>query len=476
MKKCLLLAQTAALLSLPVADAHAQDAPPPSDPLTHHQSPPPLSPSAVTEDWPRFLGPHDDATSRETPLSLPDSSTPPPIIWELKKGAGYAGPSIADDKLYLFHRLEDQEVLECRDPESGKLLWSQKHAVEYRDRYGFSPGPRAAPVVDENRVYTLGVTGRLACHDTASGNLLWEREINTDYHVPQYFFGTGPSPLVYQDKLILNVGGRQPPDNGVCVVALNKLTGETLWETRDTWGASYASPIIASLHNAPRLLVFAGGESDPATGGLLCLDPDSGETLDRFPWRADKFESVNASTPVLLPNNRVYISECYQKGGVLLEYDKSFKSSVVWKAPDFGMHWMTPILIDGTLYGFRGRNEPDALLAAYDAATGTEYWREDLSWRKVIDGRNFGWGFFRGSLLQTPQFVIALGEFGTLAVFELSPEGLNTPFQTDLFFAREAWTLPVLHKGLLYVCQNTPDVISKAPPRLLCYSLRPAND
>ncbi len=49
----------------------------------------------------------------------------------------------------------------------------------------------------------------------------------------------------------------------------------------------------------------------------------------------------------------------------MLEYDADFKSSVAWSAPDFGMHCMTPVEKDGHLYGFRGRNEPDAWLACY---------------------------------------------------------------------------------------------------------------
>ena len=463
-----------ALLTLVLSTSLSSHAQPGADPrLDFKGEPAPLSPDAVTARWPRFLGPHDNATVDESPVAVPAENVAPPIVWELAKGPGYAGPSIYQDRLFLFHRIEDAEIIECRHPESGQLLWSHDEPVEYRDRYGYSSGPRAAPVVDNERVYTLGVTGRLQCLDTATGKVLWSREINRDYQVPQYFFGTGPSPLVHGDKIILNVGGRAGDGPGVCVAAFNKLTGETLWETRDIWGASYASPVIAELHGKARLLVFTGGESKPATGGLLCMDPDTGQVFDRFPWRAEKYESVNASTPVVIPPNRVYISECYEKGGVLLEYDQEFKSTPVWKAPDFGMHWMTPVLDEGHLYGFRGRNEPDALLACYDIATGQEKWREDLSWRKVIDGRNFGWGFFRGSLLRTPDTWIVLGEYGTLATFTLSPEGVMIPYQADLFHARESWTLPVLHQGLLYICQNTKDVVTGQSPRLICYDLRP---
>jgi outer membrane protein assembly factor BamB len=462
-----------AIVAGTIGAATAQEPTEPAPRLTLHHAPPPLAAEAIINDWPRFLGPNDNATSGESPLSFPTDNSPPPVAWELNKGDGYAAPSIVGGKLLLFHRLDDKETLECRHAESGALLWSQAEPVEYRDRYGFSPGPRAAPVIDSDRVYTMGVTGRLQCRQIEDGKLLWSREINDEYKVPQYFFGTGPSPLVFEDKLILNVGGRESESDGVCVVALDKTSGATLWETRDAWGASYASPVMATLHGKDRLLVFAGGESKPPTGGLLCMDPATGEVNDRFPWRADKFESVNASTPVVIAPNHVYLSECYQRGGVMLEFDEAFKASVAWEAPDFGMHWMTPVEEDGYLYGFRGRNEPDAWLACYNASTGKEQWQEDLSWRKVVDGRNFGWGFFRGSLLRTPDKWICLGEYGTLALFELTSEGATVLYQADLFHARESWTLPVLHSGLLYISQNSKDIITSQGPRLICYDLRP---
>jgi hypothetical protein len=43
-----------------------------------------------------------------------------------------------------------------------------------------------------------------------------------------------------------------------------------------------------------------------------------------------------------------------------------------------------------------------------------------------------------------------------------------------LFAARESWTLPVLSRGLLYVVQNTRDLVNNIGPRLLCYDLRGA--
>ena len=38
---------------------------------------------------------------------------------------------------------------------------------------------------------------------------------------------------------------------------------------KDSWGASYSSPRIASMHNRKICLVFTGGESRPPTGDFF---------------------------------------------------------------------------------------------------------------------------------------------------------------------------------------------------------------
>lgn len=472
-----ILVMQAAPVPAPARDAENWEA------LTFHQAAKALPPNAVTEGWPRFLGPHDDATSAETGLDLDWPESGPPLVWEVSKGAGYASPSAADGRLFLFHRPGDSETLECLDPETGKRQWSFSYPITYTDRYGFNSGPRASPVIDENRVYIFGVTAMLHCLDAATGKVLWQRDLMADYKVPQYFFGSGPTPLIWNDYLLQNVGGRgESGNNGVCVAAFDKLTGKEVWRVTDAWGASYASPVVAKLRGRDCLLVLAGGESDPATGGLLCIDPRSGKVHSRFPWRADKYESVNASTPVAVGDTRVFISETYMIGGVLLEFDEDLQPAPVWKSRDCGMHWMTPVVKDGHLYGFAGRNEPDAFLGCFDIGTGREIWRDELRWQREFalqgGGRRAGgnssrtWSFFRGSLLQVQGSFIGLGELGTLARFDLSPGGPGVSRKVELFTARETWALPVLHRGLLYIGQHSRDLLDGTAPRLLCYDLR----
>ena len=263
----------------------------PFDRLTLHKGPKPLTKGAVTNDWPRFNGPTDNAISIEEPLIKKWLPAGPTLLWEVKKGEGYSSPGIKGERLVLFHRLNGKEMAECLHPENGKRYWSYEYPVEYRDRYGYSNGPRTSPVIEGESVYLHGVTAWLTCLDLKTGKLIWNRNLAEEFAVPEYFFGKGSNPIIAGEKLILNMGGSEDR----CVVAFDKNTGKQAWIAKDSWGASYSSPTLARIHDKEVCLVLTGGESRPPKGGLLVLDPNTGEKLARFPWRADKF----GATPIL---------------------------------------------------------------------------------------------------------------------------------------------------------------------------------
>lgn len=437
--------------------------------LVYHGAPKPLAASAVTASWAHFLGPAQNATTTEAPLLKTWPKDGPKLVWEMESGEGYTCPTFGGGKLVYFHRIDGKETVDCLDPETGKRFWRFEYPVEYQDRYGFSPGPRASAVIDEGRVYTVGVAAMLHCLDLATGKVIWKRDLVAQYNVPQNFFGYGPTPAVWRDRLIVNVGGQAADGGaGVCVAAFDKLTGKMIWETSDAWGASYASPVLAKLRGRDVALVIAAGESRPAHGGLLTLDPQTGKLLDRFAWRARIYESVVAGTPLVLDDHRVFISECYEKGGTLLEFDADLKSKQLWTQRGFGLHWTMPLQLDGHLYGFAGRNPPDTEFKCVDAATGAIVWTNDTQFQE----ENRISSFFRGTLLRAGNRIFAIGEDGLFGEFELSPKGPVARQRTRLFAAHSTWTLPALHRGLLYVRQNERDVLNDKPPRVLCYDLR----
>jgi len=388
----------------------------------------------------------------------------------MRKGLSYASPAVTKDRLIFIHRLGNEEIVECLHPETGERYWSMRYATEFEDRYGYGNGPRASPVVDENSVFTYGAEGKLHCLNLETGQVLWRRDIAKEFKVPQDFFGTATTPLVENDVLIINVGA----PGGPCVAAFDKRSGKLLWGAGESWGQSYSSPVPAMVNDKRRVYVFAGGESRPPTGGLLCLDPQTGKIDFEFPWRSRSYESVNASSPVAI-NNQVFVSASYRTGSALLDVQPNGKSKVAWTTSEFGLHWNTAIHQQGFLYGFDGRNEPDAGLACLEVKTGKVVWRRSPEWEEtiIVNGtrqRQLA-STLRGSLLRVDGLFLCLGELGHLLWLDLSPDGYKEVARTWLFAAKQSWTGPVICRGLLYVCQNAPGLYGE-PPRLLCYDLR----
>ena len=435
-----------------------------------HRAPRPLAADAVTHDWTSFLGPAHNGVSTETRLSR---TLPPPLVWELPAGSGYASPAIAGDRLVYLHRVADEEVVECLHPETGASRWRLRYPSAYRDRYGYNDGPRASPVIDAagGRVYTVGAEGRVHAVELRSGRVVWRSDLRSAYRVRQDFFGVSSTPLVEGGLLIVNVGA----PGGPTVAALDLDTGAEVWRAGGEWGASYASPVPAVVHGARRVFVFAGGESRPPSGGLLSIDPANGRVDFAFPWRSRTYESVNAACPVVF-DDQVFVTASYRTGGALVTVRPDFTHEVAWTTREFAAHFNTPIHRDGYLYGFDGRNMGDASLACIDAATGEAVWRAAPEWEETftVGGREYRQrlGTARGSLLAADGQFLCLGELGHLLWMDLAPTGWTEISRGWLFAARESWGLPVLSRGLLYVTQNARDLITGAGPRLLCYDLR----
>ncbi len=441
-----------------------------SRPLTvFHRSPRALHQEAVTQSWASFLGPSHNGVSGETHLQKDWSASGPACVWERRVGTGYAAPAVSDNRLVYFHRLGDEERVDCLHPESGKLLWSFGYASDFKDRFGYNNGPRASPVISQGRVFVYGAACRLSCLALETGKLIWKKDLAAEYGLKQGYFGNGTTPLIHENILVVNIGA----PGGPCVLGLDVKEGRELWRFGKQWGASYASPVPATINHKQRIFVFAGGERKPPVGGLLCLDPRNGALDFRFPWRSKKAESVNASNPVVV-GSRIFVSASYGAGGVQVEVGKDFSCKKVWRTEHFGAHWNTPIYRNGFLYGFDGRHRRGAELVCINWSTGKEVWRKKPRWKEASaasGGETVEGGFYRGSLLWADGYFLCLGESGHLAWLALNSKGYRERARARLFEAPETWTLPVLSRGLLYVVQNAKGA-SVNYPRLLCYDLR----
>jgi len=178
-------------------------------------------------DWPQWQGTDRNAHSKETGLLAEWPKDGPPLAWKVKGlGGGDSMPSVAGGRIYgMSHRGNDEFVWALSEPE-GKEIWAVKIAPAYTTSWPQSKeGPSATPTVDRDRLYVMGLAGNVACLQVADGRLVWQRNLMADFGGRMPMWSYRESPLVDGDKVICTPGGDE-----TTMVALNKLTGETIWK------------------------------------------------------------------------------------------------------------------------------------------------------------------------------------------------------------------------------------------------------
>ena len=330
-------------------------------------------PAPRAEEWPRLLGPRGDGRTAQR-IARQWDAVGPPVLWRRAIGAGFAGLAAAADRVMLFHRVGDEEVLEALSPE-GDTVWSSSYPTAYRDDFGFDEGPRATPTIADGRVFTIGAEGALHAHDLDTGERLWSIDTRTRFGAPKGFFGVASSPLVVSGRVLLNVGGA----GATGIVAFDAASGEVVWSATED-DASYSSPVVARLGGREVALFFT-------REGLVEIEPSTGDVRATFRWRSRSNASVNAASPLVV-DGRVFLSASYGTGAVLLERDAA-GFAPTWTAEDaLNNHYATSIHHAGYLYGFHGALHlgPPDLRARRERVA-------DLAWRcaGALHGSISGW-------------------------------------------------------------------------------------
>ncbi len=430
-----------------------------------------LPAGAIVEDWPGFLGPRRDGRSRETKLlsKWPDGG--PRLVWSMVRGQGYASPAVARGRVVYPHRVRNETFIDCLEAETGRRFWRARYRTNYKGRYISDSGPRATPLIDGDRVYVHGVEGWLHCLELDTGRVLWKRDLAADFKLKDGFFGVVSSPLVFGDLLIINLGA----PGGPSVAAFDKLRGHLVWGAGNVWGMSCASPVLGEVRGKTRLFVLTGGESRPATGGLMVIDPATGAVEHEYPFRSRIYESVNGASPVVA-DNRVFLTASYGTGSAALEADAKGRFDVLWKQRRFGLEFATPLYVNDHLWAVVGVRERAGGIVCVDPKTGEELSRTDLAWEEDVpyQGKTINNSFSvgNGCMIWADGAFLCLSDYGHLLRLDCKPDRAVVKDRATLFLASESWTPPVLSHGLLYVCQNRRERFGTEPPRLLCFDLR----
>jgi outer membrane protein assembly factor BamB len=384
--------------------------------------------SAHADDWPQWLGPQRDAVWREEGILEKFPQGGPKVRWRTPIGAGYSGPAVANGRVYVTDRIlaegaknpknpfdptariPGKERLLCLNEKNGELLWKHEYDCTYQISYPV--GPRATPLVQDGRVYTLGAMGHLFCLDAEKGTVLWSKDLVADCKAPVPLWGFAAHPLLDGDKLICLVGGKDH-----IVVAFDKNTGAEKWhalsfKNRQTQ-IGYCPPMIYTIGGKRQLIIW---HPESVNG----LNPQTGELYWSQPF------AVRANLTIATPRqagNLLFLTSFYN-GALMLQFQAD-KPSVLWRSKVTGELPQrtdtlnsiipTPFLKDGYIYGVCSYGE----LRCLRARDGKRMWMS-LKATNVPD-ESVRWA--NAFLIAQGDRFFLLNEQGDLIIARLTPQG-----------------------------------------------------
>jgi outer membrane protein assembly factor BamB len=246
----------------------------------------PVGAAAEPSWWPQFRGPNGCGVSHEDrrlPVQFAPSKN---VVWKTALPPGHSSPCVWGNRIFVTCFEESQRQLEtvCLDRDSGKVLWRRTAPAAKIEKVHPIGNPAAAtPATDGQRVYVYFGSFGLLCYDF-DGQVQWQKPLP----FPTTEFGTGTSPIVVDDLVILNAQGP-----GLLLMAVRRKTGETAWTKEAEIG--YSVPILWDRDGARELIVSSSvGRRALAMGTLTSYNLDGTER-----WSVRGLPANAFTTPVV---------------------------------------------------------------------------------------------------------------------------------------------------------------------------------
>ena len=380
-----------------------------------------FAPAAAAQDWTQWRGPNRDgvAAAFDVPSSWPDALRKQ---WTVEVGSGYATPLLVGDRLYLFVRQGDDEVMLALDPATGEELWRSGYPAPFEMNPATNPhgpGPKSTPAYADGRLFTLGMTGAVSAFDTNGGELLWQvpgTPVEPLYH-------TAMSPVVDGDVVIFHVGGH---DDGA-LTAFDTATGDVRWSWSGD-GPAYGSPHVMEIEGVRQVVTYT-------QANVVGVDVRTGALLWRRPFTTEY--DTTSQTPVrygdiLLQTGRGGGITAYR---VLREGD-AWTTEDVWQTSEVALHMTNGVVTDGVLFGLSYLNSGQYF--GLDLETGEVLWTG--SPRQAENA----------SILRSGGTVLSLQDDAELLVVSASRTGLDVVASYEVADS-VTWTQPTLVGNRLYV-------------------------
>ncbi|MHC4346572.1 MAG: outer membrane protein assembly factor BamB family protein, partial [Planctomycetota bacterium] len=261
------------------------------------------------------------------------------------------------------------------------------------------------PTVDGDRAYVMSGHGNLVCYDAKTGEMKWQVDTLKEFNGKNIKWGISESVLIDGKKVICTPGGRD-----ATVVALDKMTGQTIWTSKGLSEASaYCCPVIFNM-GGNRVLITMVEKS------IVALDPETGKVH----W---------------------YVTNGYGKGGMMLELSEDGTSyTKKWTDKNLDCHHGGVILLDGNIHGsnHKGQGGNKDSWICLDLATGKVKYHDKL--------------VGKGCAIYIDGMLYCYGESGIVGLVKVTPSGYETVSSFEITKgAEEHWAHPVISNGRLYI-------------------------
>lgn len=385
--------------------------------------------------WTQWGGPYRNFTSDSKGLANSWPPSGPRRLWSRPLGDdGYSGISVDGNMLYTMYRRaarfyqigrSDQEVVVALEAGTGKTIWEYAYDAPNLRGMDMKPGagPHSMPLVLGERLYTVGVTGKLHCLDKKSGKALWFQDLHEKFKGTQMVYGYSCQPLIYKNTLILMVGGP-----GHALMAFNQTDGSVVWQ-KQSFANSNSSPVLINMNGQDQVVAFMATQ-------IIGVDPNNGDLLWSHPHTTQYGLAI--SMPVWGDDNLLFFSSSYDGGSRVLQLTQAnnkTNAKELWHNNRVRIHFGSIIRIGDFVYGSSGHDGP-APFTALNVKTGSIAWQT----------RDFS----KASFILADGKLIILDEDGNLGLATLSPQGLKVHSKVELL-TNNAWTVPSLVGTKLYV-------------------------
>ena len=395
--------------------------------------------SNASDDWPQWRGPNRDGHSPDKDLLKEWPAGGPKLAWKAAGlGIGFTNVAVVGDRIFAMGDKGDSSEVIALNRADGAKLWTAKVGKAGAPGWGHFAGPRCTPTVDGDLVFAVGQYGQVACLDASSGEEIWRKDYIKDFGGELPEWGYCGMPLVDGKQVILVPGGKRGD-----LVALDKKTGELIWQSKDfTDSIHYSSPIVAEIGGVRQYIQL----TDASVAGIAASD---GSLL----WRAPRKGKTAVIPTPIFRDDCVYVSSGYGAGSNLFRItaiDGKFTAKEVYASKSMTNQHGGVVLVGRYLYGYSDGKG----WVCQDFETGKTIWAEKEKLGK-------GSITFADGML----YLREEGGKGTVALIEATADGykehgrFDQPDRSD----KNSWPHPVVIGGRLYL--RDQDV-------LLCYDVR----